>query len=346
MLIVNIVLAVLLSWIVPYLAGNGFCEVLKIKKTVPKLYVMGLIAIWAFCQFITVPLVLLKASFLTVVILLSAWILILCGYGIYRNHFPSFIKGRGKSREQKIVVLITGILITFFLVAAFFGQHMDADDSRFVVNAVDIVRTNKMFLTDPNTGSEITTWLGELGKDVTAPWAVYLAYCGKVMGLSPAVIAHTILPAALLGAVLGVWWMLSEEFFGAELVHQCVFVDVLMFLYVYGYFSLYSSETFTMVRIWQGKAVIAGLGVPAMFLICIWIYRYGQKSAYACMLFLNLALCLMSGMGVIIGALLLGVFGFLYGIFKKNWRITMCLWGMVIPNVIYYGIYSIIKQGL
>ncbi len=342
MSIINVALAVLVLWAVPYVAGNGFCDALQIKKTIPKLYLLGLVAIWAFCQLVTVPLVLIKASFWTVIILLTAWIVFLCGYGLYRRDFPR-IQREKRTGEEKAVILVTGILIILFFLAVLWGKHIDEDDSRFVVNAVDIVRTNRMFLTDPNTGNEINTWLGELSKDVTAPWAVYLAYCGKLTGISPTIVAHTFLPLSLFTAIFGVWWMLSEEFFGKDVLHRCVFLNVLMFLQIYGYFSVYSAEAFAMLRLWQGKAVIAGLGIPAMFLLCMWIYKYNKKNDYICLMFLDFALCLMSGMGVIIGALLLGCFGFLYGVVKRKWKITLRFWMMIIPNGIYYLIYYFIK---
>ena len=80
-----------------------------------------------------------------------------------------------------------------------------------------------------------------------------------------------------------------------------------------------------------------------MLLICMRIYRYNRKSDYICLMFLDLSMCLMSGMGVVIGALLLGCFGLLYGIFKRKWRITRNFWLMIIPNGIYYLIYYLIK---
>lgn len=343
MSVINVFLAILVLWVVPYLAGNGFCEFLRIKKTIPKLYLFGLVAIWAFCQLVTVPLVLVKASFWVVIAVWSVWILALCGFGLYKRCFPS-IRGNKKGGKEKSIILITGILILAFFAAALLGQHTDADDSRFVVNAVDIVRTNRLFLTDPNTGNQISTWLGELSKDVTAPWAVYLAYCGKLTGLSPTIIAHLFLPLSILTAIFGVWWMLAEEFFGADILHNCVFLDVLMVLHLYGYYSVYSAEAFMMLRLWQGKAVVAGLGIPAMFLLFMWIYQYDKKSDYICLACLDLAFCLMSGMGVIIGALLLGCYGLIYGIFKRKWKITLQFWLMIIPNGIYYLIYYLIKS--
>ena len=199
-------------------------------------------------------------------------------------------------------------------------------------------------MTDPTTGNELTTWVAELCKDVTAPWAVFIAYFAKVTGVFPTIMAHTFLPLCLFTGVFAVWWMLSEEFFEKDIVHRCIFLDILMLLHVYGYFSVYSEEAFMMLRIWQGKAVVAALGIPAMMLVCMWIYRYNRKCDYLCLALLDFSICLMSGMGVIIGALLLGCYGLVYGVLKKSWKTMLVLWLMIIPNVVYYLIYYVLKH--
>lgn len=343
MVIVTAILVIMMLWVLPYLAGNGFCELIKAEKSIAKVYVTGLVAIWSFCQIITVPLVLMRASFLVIVVLLSVWIAFLSIFGIYKRKYPR-VCFKNKSREEKAVILVTGVLIVLFFIVRTYMQHTDADDSRFVVNAVDIVRTNRMYLTDPTTGEEISTWIRELCKDVTAPWAVFMAYMAKMTGVPVVIMAHTLLPIALFTAVFCVWWMLSEEFFGEDITHRCVFMDVLMFLHLYGYYSRHSVESILMLRIWQGKAVVCALGIPAVFLICMWIYRKNRKSDYLCLALLNISMCLMSGMGVIIGAMLLGCFGLVYGISKRNWKITLALWLMVLPNVLYYVINHVISQ--
>lgn len=338
MLVVKLALVVLALWIVPYLAGNGFCELIRVEKSIAKVYLLGLVSIWSFCQLITVPLVLAKASFLVVVVLLSAWILFLSVYGVWKGDFPkaSFAE---KSRGEKAIIVVTGALILIFFAVSFFAQHTDADDSRFVVNAVDIVRTNRMYLTDPTTGNALDVWVWELCKDVTAPWAVFIAYLSKMTGVFATIMAHTFFPACLFTCIFAVWWMLSEEFFDSDITYRCIFLDILMLLHIYGFYSIYNEEAFMMLRIWQGKAVVAALGIPAMILISMWIYRKNRKKYYLCLCLMNISMCLMSGMGVIIGALLLGCFGLVYGVCKRNWKMTVIYWLMVIPNVAYYGIY-------
>lgn len=83
------------------------------------------------------------------------------------------------------------ILGMCIIIQSFRLQLTNADDSRFVVNAVDTVRTNRMLLTDVNTGQEIAYWTGDLYKDVISPWAVFAAYLSKITGISAASMMHT-----------------------------------------------------------------------------------------------------------------------------------------------------------
>ena len=36
---------------------------------------------------------------------------------------------------------------------------------------------------------------------------------------------------------------------------------------LYGFYSLYCGETFLMTRGWQGKSIVAGVGIPAMIML-------------------------------------------------------------------------------
>ncbi len=346
MSILNGILIVIVLWIMPYLSGSGFCKLMREKCSLAKSYIMGWVVIWSFCQLITVPLVLLKASFLLVFVLMLLGIGSLCIYSIITK---SYREGLGEGRinfqrsNHKSVIIVSGLFMVLFIGIAFATQHIDADDSRFVVNAVDIIRTNRMFLTDPTTGLPLECWTGELCKDVTAPWAVFIAYCAKASGVSATIMAHTFLPIALITAIFCVWWLLSEVFFDKDVVHRCIFMDTLLFLHIYGYYSVYSEETFMMTRLWQGKAVVAALGIPLCLLICMWLYEESCKKYYIMLAMSNVALCLMSGMGVIIGGLILGVFGGLYGIWTRKILTAINYWIILLPNVLYCFIYYKIK---
>ena len=323
--------------IIAVLVGNGFLTVLKVEKNIAAAYLSGWVLIWAMIQVVSVPMILLRTPFTPVFWIITGMVAVFGFYGMYTCRRIRFTLPKYTWLEWTGLG-VTVVCMAVLLLVNLTTQHTDGDDSRFVVNAVDILRTNTMFLTNPATGERLDIWQGELIKDVTAPWAVFIAWCAKLTGTHATVMAHTVLPLILFLAVFSVWWLLSETFFKREVFYRCLFMDVLILVTVYGGFSVYSEEVFMLSRIWQGKAVVAAFGVPAAYLIGDWIYRENSRSSYVLSLLLNLAMCLMSGMGLIIGAMIFGSLGLVYGMVKKNWKMSLLLWGSCIPNIVYYAI--------
>lgn len=341
--VINIILSILLLLVLPVFVGNGLCGLLKSDRTLSKSFVIGQVGIWALCQVVTVPLVLLKADFRIVVVLLSILVMVLCIYGVWKKYFVTLLLPT-ETVGQKLALTVMMLAFLALIITSTVLQHTDADDSRFVVNAVDIYRTNRMYLTNPATGQALSVWQGELIKDVTSPWAVYMAYCALLTGTHPTIMAHTILPVMLLLMACCVFWMFSEMFFDKDITHRCIFVCFVLLLNVYGYCSLYTAETFLMTRIWQGKAVVAGVGVPLLLWEFFQIYhKEKKKENYVLLLVTEIALCLLSGMGIIIGAIMAGCFGLLYGIAKRQWKVTVVMWLTAVPNALYYGISLLLK---
>lgn len=235
-------------------------------------------------------------------------------------------------------------LIVFILYNTIILQHTDNDDSRFVVNAVDMIRTNKLFLTDPATGASLSYWKGELAKDVTSPWAIYPACIARWTGIRAVAAFHSLIPVQVVILASAVYYALAERLFPGERTSKAMFVIFVWMVNLYGYYSLFCSETFLMTRGWQGKSIVAGVGIPAMLMLFLDIYRdITKRSSYVLLLLLNLAMCLLSGMGIIIGAILVASFTIVYAIDKKSFRLI--LWGLLVcmPNAVYYAIYTLIK---
>lgn len=336
--LLKMTICLIVLFILPVFMGSVILHILKLEKGLAKSYVFGFISIWAFCQIITVPLVLLKADFRVVFGLMTCGILGMVIYSLCKKSFP-VIGVETQHNSQKVALATMLLVIGVFLSTSFLLQHTDADDSRFVVNAVDIIRTNTMYLTNPATGEFLGTWAGELIKDVTAPWAVYIACLSKMTGIHPTIMAHTLMPISLLLMACCVFWLLSKEFFDEDITSRCIFVVLVILLNIYGHYSLYSAETFLLTRIWQGKAVVASIGIPVLLLEFLWIYKQENKKSLYCLVYITqFALCLLSGMGIIIGAIMAGCYGLVYGIAKRNWKIILAIWVSILPNVMYYVI--------
>lgn len=244
--------------------------------------------------------------------------------------------------EEIIGILVVIGIMGWMLYQVVALQHTDADDSRFVVNAVEILRTNRMFLTDVITGSELEVWIGELNKDVTSPWAVYIAYYAKVTGTTAAVMAHSILPVSLILCGCSVFWLFAKEIFKENMSDRCIFMSLVLLLNIYGFHSVYTAETFYLTRIWQGKSVVASVAIPAMFLFLMWLYQQPKHAGYYILVLItDIAMCLMSGMGIIIGAIMLASAGLVYGLRRKSWQFAFLLWETCAINVVYYIVNEI-----
>lgn len=346
--------AVLFMLVLPSIGGIPICALIKTRYTLPSAFMLGLLSEFAFCQMLFVPMVLLRLSFAAASNVFLLFVFAMACLGAYiiwkltgqKQRMQIFAFPQKWTNTDALVFAGMIFLIVFILYNTIVLQHTDNDDSRFVVNAVDMIRTNKLFLTDPATGAPLNYWKGELAKDVTSPWAMYPACIARWTGIRAVAAFHSLIPVQVVILASTVYYALAERLFPGETMSKAMFVIFVWMVNLYGYYSLYCGETFLMTRGWQGKSIVAGVGIPAMIMLFLDIYRDTTKrSSYVLLLLLNLSMCLLSGMGIIIGAILVASFTIVYAIDKKSSRLAF--WGMLIclPNAVYYGIYMLIKAG-
>lgn len=447
MTVLQVIWAVIILTVLPMLGGIGICRFMKTKPNPGKSLLAGTIFLWAICQLVLVPMVLLRVSFtaasntlLLLQIVFSAIGLLLLLWGKWRpsgseeeageavpaNPAPaparpalsaedakvmealeemalrefvregmqdmdgSLAKGNtaplgkttpfpvfgmqdsqppairkdekespasGKSSrkisEKKrhsvsdyifltLMLLVIGVVIYQSIVL----QRSDADDSRFVVNAVDMVRTDRMLLTNPATGGELSSFKVELAKDAVAPWAVYQASVAKWIGVSPTVVMHSVFPVLLVILVSLAYYLLVGKLSKGDLGGRCFFVFLCWLVNIYGYYSIYSSEAFAMTRSWQGKAVVASFAIPMMLYMFFRLFDHPKSiGRYICLLGANLSMCFLSSMGIIIGAVMLACYAVVYAVAKKQFLLFLKIMLLCVPNVVYYYLYTLAKAG-
>ena len=331
---IHLFTAVLFLIIIPIIMGNTLLHILNINSTLSSSYIFGSVMIMALMQIISVPLILLKFSFIWVFffLLLFSFVWLLIGFK-KKYSFPQIFPPA--NRSDLILFDLMVFLCILFLIVITLSQHTDDDDFLFVVNAVDIVDSNKLFLIDPNTGDLLSTWLNP--RYIVSPWAVYIAYYAKLTGIHATCMAHLVLPVPLTCLCLAAYWNVSASLFTNSVKKRSVFIIFILILLICGHNSIYTAETFTIFRIWQGKATVAGFGVPLLVSLFLSVY-HNKKCSYShifLLLLTEFALCLMSGMGILIGAIMTAVYGLIYGLSKRNISITFFMWVTVIPNLIY-----------
>ena len=330
-------LAILILLIGPVFLGKTFCGVLKLPDiTLARCFCLGTLLQWCVFQIIAVPMVHYRFSFTSLVWMVTVLYIVIVVIGFLQRYR---IKILFSIREENIVDRIAFILsLVIFAVALYLQiayQYIDDDDSRFVGNIVDIIRTNKLFLINPGTGEEISLWTSDFLRDVASPWAAFQAYVAFLSGIQGTIFAHTVHPIALYFFVYAVQWEISKLFVGKRVVDRSFFCIILWIVIWFGQYSGWSAEGFIIRRIWQGKAIVAGIGIPYLIFLLSQYYQDENNKWFFPLIITNIAMCLLSNMGILFGVVLVGIFGLAYGVIKKNIKTTILLWMTAIPNVIY-----------
>ena len=343
MLILNAVSVIFLLVLVPLVLGVFVARLFKFETiTLTNCFCIGTFFQWGLFQLVSVPFILLRSSFTALVWAISILYLVLAAFTFLMKDKirPSWnIKFNGVLEKILFACLIVVFLLALYFLVVY--QHIDDDDSRFVVNIVDTIRTNSMLLTNPATGEAIPVWEGELLRDVASPWAIFQAYVSYLSGIHGTIFAHSVQPVALFLLLFAVQWEISKVFVGEKLIDRCLFCLFIWVLLWFGNYNGWTAEAFTLYRIWQGKAVVAGIGIPYMIGLLISYYQEEKKQLLFALLICNFAMCLLTNMGILFGCFLVGVFGLVYGIAKRKWKTSLFLWLTPVPNVVY-GVFSLL----
>lgn len=256
--------------------------------------------------------------------------------------------GQGDKRDlwerfHDLIFLIPLILVLIMVIrGSILYRHTDDDDTRFVVNAVDMVRTDKMLLTNPATGNALKRPIRELRKDAIAPWAFYIAMLSEMTGLKASVIAHTFLPCILSILITCALFALGRTIFEKERWKIYAFVTVAWLVNLFGYYSIYSAEAFVMGRLWQGKAVLAGFGIPVLLEIFFRIYNKpdtGANYVWLCVAVVGLAL--LSSQSIILTSAAAAFFALAYAIALRKPVILLKMGAACVPNLILLAAYAL-----
>jgi hypothetical protein len=343
----NVLLWILMLLVLPTCAGYAACRFLRLPRSIPTCYLGGTFVQWALIQCFSVPMTLLKLGFvpLTWAISVSMGLLAMFGINLFmrdrRSRANRPLKDRIKGWKPEAIFALSALVVAYLYLAWNCARyaHIDLDDARFVVSAVDIESTARLFLTDFGTGMPVADFAGTLRHDLFSPWAVYIAYVGRMTMTSPTVIAHSVLPQALMLAALSAWLLIAQRQFDGRRFEKygVPFIAILLIMYCGN--RGYTAESFFLRRLWQGKAVVASIGIPTMYLV---LTRCGHKPEgwRPCLpiYIVALAMCLMSAMGFIICCMLCGAFGLAYGIQGRKITVALKIWGGALICLAYVGV--------
>ena len=219
---------------------------------------------------------------------------------VKRNGFM----GNGeKTGKMSFYFVVAAILILLQLVAASFLAHMDADDAFYVATATTSVHTDTVFSINPYTGYSYTRLPSRY---VLSPFPIFLAVISSLVGLHPAIVAHVIFPVVFIFMAYLVLYQYAKRWFPEDEHARGIFMIFCAVLIWFSAYSVYNSENFQMIRIWQGKACLASVFLPLLLYLGIGIIlEKEQEYSWLLLLLADISCCLLSSMGIILACMML-----------------------------------------
>ena len=93
----------------------------------------------------------------------------------------------------------------------------------------------------------------------------------SLVGLHPAIVAHVIFPVVFIFMAYLVLYQYAKRWFPEDEHARGIFMIFCAVLIWFSAYSVYNSENFQMIRIWQGKACLASVFLPLLLYLGIGI---------------------------------------------------------------------------
>lgn len=353
----------MILFIISVLIGDLVLSIIKLEKSLLKSLVIGAIAVFAVYQLETVPMIFMKKKLIDVNVVWGGTILIIMLCAVVRILFDlkkvwfgfvDRLSDFGRKFDElylhkkiilgiSYIIMISIVIFQCYKYAAY--QHIDDDDSRFVVNSVEAYQSGSILLNSPNTGIASETFIGELKKDVTSPWMIFIASLSKVFSISPTIMAHTILPVVLLILAYSIYWLIGKLLFNEDKILSAMLVSIIGVMNIFDGSSVYNSATFMLTRIWQGKAIVAAIMIPLIFYLLLNIYKSKKIDGnYLVLAIASTATCLMSGIGIYLSCIIIGCFTICYCIAKRRIVIIFPMILTCVPSGLYGLLYFLVSR--
>ncbi|MDD2959524.1 MAG: DUF6077 domain-containing protein [Lachnospiraceae bacterium] len=338
-------LLMLSIWLVvmPTLVGCLWTRRMKgYSGNVLQAFFYGLFSLFALFELLAIPMVFLKRS---LTLLSFSWVVltgILALISIVKN--KSFAKEREwlKGCRHKMTAVLAVAIICIGCQAAYVTveEHVDEDDAFYLATSTTAVEKDSLYRYSPYTGKEYKKLPARY---VLAAWPLFLAVLSKLSSLHPAVLAHSVLPGYMVLLAYLIYALIAARLYPGEKKKQALFLLFAVILLSFSGFSRYSAGTFLFVRSWQGKAVLAGVGLPALCYSAWCAMKEEQSLAWFGLICTVTAACMFTSMGVALSLILVGSGGLVWTLSRKNWKCLFAVGFSCFPALVVGVVYVFLR---
>ncbi len=319
----------------------------KAQKTPAMTYLCGCFLSFAVFEVTAVPFILLEKSFTALVIAYTAIIVVLfvyalsCAKGTVAAYIEQIKAFRAETLHIKAGWAAAIIVIGMQMAYAVMFEYYDGDDAYYIAMAVLTDTFDTMYLRDAYSG-----YLRPLdARHALSPTPVYQAWLSRLSGIAPAAVAHTMLAAAWLLLMYCVISQICAKLFDRDKrKYRPVFMIFIALWFAFGNISLYTAETFAMTRTWQGKGLMAGTVIPALFLCFLNLAEEKvDKGSFMLLVCVVLSAVFATSVSFMIIPTAVGLAAVFIGIKKREIKTPALMLASCVPCILLGGIYLVMR---
>lgn len=348
MIIVKIVAAVISLIAVMYMMGLLPVSLMKISSNkISNALIYGFVMLLALLEIVGIPIVLLMdySGYHVFVTVFSIAILIFSALGVYFGRKDIFkpeapISFKSYSLESKVYLFVLLGCIAFQVVMCFLLASMDADDFYYNAQALQAQDYDVLYRIDVNTGRSTSLDI----RHALALFPILEAYISSVFDIHVVMLAHKVMPIVLIPLSYLLVFKISEKLFPQKKELQLIFTILINVWRVFGFVSYFTTETFFLLRTWQGKSVAGNFIIPAIIYIFLLMHE-NKDTVSKGLLMLLAALIIASGasssLAVMLSCGLIVLLALLFSILERRFKTALLEILCCIPGALYILLYVI-----
>lgn len=269
-------------WLICYMLGSILF--LKEKSSFSEKLGIGFLTILALFQIVALPFMYYETNFFSLYILCIFTALLLCVIFVVlliKKQIVIPIISELKELKKKCTVKkiliwcsIVGLIVLHIFLILYF-QHSDPDDAYYLAQTNTILDTNYILNVEPSTGIENFEGMATTPAYKLVGYEVLIAVIAKVFHVNVAFLCHMIFPLFLIPIHYVIVYELAKLI---DINNKDIFLLLCIFVNLFSSWSGASASTFLSYKIWQGKAVLVSLILPALLIIFWKIYQEKRLS--------------------------------------------------------------------
>lgn len=290
----------------------------------------------------------LISVYIIVMVILSVAGAIITILGIVRKGLSEFIYIPSLRKINKTDYVTWGVFVIFLIIQMIYCIRLampNGDDSYYLAIANIADKLDGMYVLSAYTGFTEEFNL----RHALSLFPMFYAFLARQSGLHVAIIAHVIMQPFMICIMYMIFYRIGLALFDDKKSNVPVFMVLMAGIQMFGASSIYTNEVFALTRTWQGKAILAGMAIPATFSILYNISKVSSRNQngldirflgyYILLALVNIFGGFASSLGLILLCIYECVVLLIIAIRNKRSLVLIAGIGAMIPNVIYMLFY-------